>query len=105
MTTIADSPLTRTPFRHTEMWKHQDGSETDIFVMDMKEGHLYQLNATAASLWMLMDGQRTVEQIIATCLDEFQVDDPLEAQTALLECMGDLEQRDLIFFKDPAEEF
>jgi len=93
-------PLDRIPYRLTELWKHQEGDEESIYVMDGIEGHIYQLNLTAGQLWTLMDGQRTLGTVIADCLDTFEVDDHDEAKTLLLQCVDDLDGRGLIAFQE-----
>lgn len=90
----------RIPYRLTELWKHQEGDDDSVYVMDGMEGHIYQLNVTAGHLWMLIDGKRTLGDIITVCLDNFETNDLNEAKALLLECMDDLHSRGLVAFED-----
>jgi hypothetical protein len=91
--------MTRVPYRLTELWKHQK-EDNSVYVMDGVDGHIYQLNITAGHLWLLVDGTRTLEAVIAGCLEAFEVDDPDEARTSLLEYVDNLHSCGLLAFVD-----
>jgi hypothetical protein len=97
--TIDTNQLQRVPYRLTELWKHQK-DDNAVYVMDGMEGHIYQLNITAGELWLLIDGKKTVETILADCLSAFDVDDPSEARAYLLECLDNFHNSGLIAFLD-----
>lgn len=50
---------------------------------------IYTLNETAARLWDLTDGQRTLAQVHAEFLAEYEID-PVESQQDLLEWVQNL---------------
>ena len=51
--------------------------------------HIYIMNETAARIWDLIDGQRTLEQVFACILDEFDVD-PDQAEQDFVELIQGL---------------
>lgn len=93
------SHLDLVPYRLTELWKYQKGEQDSVYVMDVMEGHIYQLNTTAGHLWMLIDGQKTIGDVVTACLSVFQTDDVEGAKSSLLECMTDLHERGLVAFE------
>ena len=52
---------------------------------------IYTLNETAAHAWMLLDGERTLGQIVEQIVNEFDVDQA-EAQQDLVELLMQLEE-------------
>jgi len=50
---------------------------------------IYTLNETAARIWELIDGQRSLAELHRQVVDEFAVE-PLEAQNDLLELVNNL---------------
>lgn len=59
---------------------------------------IYTLNETAARVWELVDGQRTVREIIAEFCDEYDID-PLQAEQDLLEIIDQLSEKGVLVNK------
>ncbi len=51
--------------------------------------NIYTLNETAARVWELMDGQRTLADVHQQIVNEFDID-PLQAEQDLLELLENL---------------
>ncbi|MBN2202098.1 PqqD family protein [bacterium] len=58
----------------------------------------YTLNETARSIWLKLDGRRTLSEVAALVADEFDVP-ASELQTDLVEFIGDLTRRHLLIVK------
>lgn len=60
------------PCRRQVPWRALD---TEALVVDVKTGVLYPLNSVATRIWQLCDGERTLEDIVATLAAEFDTDE------------------------------
>lgn len=60
------------PCRKPVPWRALD---TEALVVDVKTGVLYPLNSVAARIWQLCDGERTLEDILATLAAEFDAEE------------------------------
>lgn len=57
------------PVRLDIPWRNIDGN---AIVVQPKEGVLYPLNSVATRIWILSDGTRNVEEIVAALISEFE---------------------------------
>lgn len=57
--------------------------------------HIYSLNEVAGRVWELVDGTRTVGDILKCVLEEYEVD-PAEAEADLVALLMDLEKLDAV---------
>jgi len=57
------------PVRSDAPWRNIDGN---IIVVQPKEGHIYPLNSVATKIWLLLDGTRSVSEIIEIVAAEFE---------------------------------
>jgi len=46
----------------------------ETVVLDLKEGHLHQLNPTASFIWDCCDGELTMDQIVERLAGAYEVD-------------------------------
>jgi pyrroloquinoline quinone biosynthesis protein D len=68
----------------------------DVFyVMHPDTSELHNFNEVATRVWELVDGQRTVAEIVAVITDEYEVE-PAEAESDILAFLDQLLQKDLI---------
>jgi hypothetical protein len=56
---------------------------------------IYTLNETAARIWALLDGERTLAEVRDTIVAEFEVE-PADAEADLLELVGQLAAADAV---------
>jgi hypothetical protein len=56
---------------------------------------IYTLNETAARIWALLDGERTLAEVRDAIVAEFEVD-PVDAEADLLELVGQLAAADAV---------
>jgi pyrroloquinoline quinone biosynthesis protein D len=68
----------------------------DVFyVMHPDTSELHNFNEVATRVWELIDGQRTVADIVAVITSEYQVE-PAVAEADILALLDELLQKDLI---------
>lgn len=67
----------------------------EAVVITPAENTVRMFNPVGSRIWELMDGQRSVGQIIATLTDEFDVE-PARAERTTLEFIAMLEEKDLV---------
>jgi hypothetical protein len=85
--------LTDIPVRTSE--KLSRTIESDTFIMDVEQSQLHDLNEVGGRIWELVDGQHSVASIVATLVDEYEVDQPnAEAETCAF--LDTLRERGLI---------
>lgn len=60
------------PRRREVPWRPLD---TEALVVDVKGGLLYPLNSVGARIWQLCDGERTLDEIGAMLVEEFDADE------------------------------
>jgi hypothetical protein len=65
------------------------------FVMNPERSELHSFNDVGMRVWELVDGERTVADIAAAIVDEFEVE-PGVAEADALEFLALLRERDLI---------
>ncbi|KPK16278.1 MAG: hypothetical protein AMJ62_06105 [Myxococcales bacterium SG8_38] len=76
-----------------------DTDEVVIYDGNEKSPQLLVLNDTAAGIWLMIDGERSIEEIIAEILK--YVDAERETVTRdVIAFLGQLEQRKLIAWKE-----
>lgn len=68
--------------------------EGEALIVSPREGLIYPLNAVAARLWELMDGQRTCGEMVAVIGEEFEVDKKT-LQKDILNFVSDLVKKGL----------
>ena len=50
------------------------GADADVVILGLKEGLYYRLEGVGARIWSLLSEPRLPEEIVATLLDEYEVD-------------------------------
>ena len=81
--------LCRTPTR-------QPASIDDVFyVVHPDTSELHNFNEVATRVWELIDGQRTVADIVVAITDEYEVESAV-AEADILALLDELLQKDLI---------
>lgn len=63
---------TKHPKRRSDLNCRMIDGET--VVLDLKEGHLHQLNPTASFIWDCCDGELTMDQIVERLAGAYEVD-------------------------------
>lgn len=82
------------PARRTDLaWRQIDGC---VVIVDPRDSKLHDLSEVASFYWELMDGSRSVDDLVGAAVEEFDVDAPtartdLEAHLAELSALGLLE--------------
>ena len=66
-----------------------------FFIMHAGTSELHSLNAVGARIWDLVDGQRSVSDIVTVIRDEYDVG-PDAAEEDVLEFLAALESKDLV---------
>lgn len=72
----------------------------EVFLMHLPTARTYALNETASFAWMLLDGARTVDGIIAAALEEYDVSGE-ECRDAIVEALGTLVAEGLVSLATP----
>lgn len=90
--------LLRQPVRSAAVASRVYGD--DAVVISPEEGMVRMLNPTATRIWQLADGSRSVEQIAAILVGEFDVDLP-QALQSVIRLLSELSERRLIDWIDP----
>jgi hypothetical protein len=67
----------------------------EAVVITPAENAVRMFNPVGSRIWELMDGQRSVDQIVATLIDEFDVE-PERAQRTTLDFFAMLEEKGLL---------
>ena len=65
------------------------------YVVDPSTSDLHSFNDVATRIWVSLDGQRTVSQVVDVVTDEFEVDRP-RAEADTLELLATLSDKGLI---------
>jgi hypothetical protein len=71
----------------------------EVVVVTARDSVLHSLNATATFVWDRADGTRTLEQIAAAMLDEFDVD-PATLRRELVDFVDTAVSRGLLLLAD-----
>lgn len=74
----------------------------EAVVITPAENTVRMFNPVGSRIWQLMDGQRSVAQIIAALVDEYDVD-PARAQRTTLDFFAMLEEKELVAWVGGAE--
>lgn len=72
----------------------------DAVIISPDEGMVRMLNPTATRIWQLTDGSRTVEEIAAVLIEEYEVDSR-QAHQAVVTLLGEMVDKGLITWIDP----
>lgn len=67
----------------------------DVVLLNPTDGKYYGLNPIGARIWTLLQQPILVSQLLATLLDEYDVE-PHECERDLLEILGQLAEQSLI---------
>lgn len=78
--TLVD-PTQRKPFHHSQTASRIFGGEAVIITP--RENKVRVFNPVGSRIWELSDGSRTVDEIVATLVDEFDVEPARAEQTTL----------------------
>ena len=90
---MEDGPTLEDRYKEHDSYVHRKVADETILVpvrsnvADLE--CIYSLNETASRVWELLDGKRTVGEVLQVILDEFEVE-PDEAEADLLEIMTQL---------------
>ena len=74
MTPLADKPAARAPRRRDDLAARE--LEGEVLLYDSSGARAHALNATAARVWELCDGTRTLDEIVDGIREIFDVDKP-----------------------------
>ncbi|MEM9005878.1 MAG: PqqD family peptide modification chaperone [Cyanobacteria bacterium P01_F01_bin.86] len=74
----------------------------EIVILNLKSGTYYGLNATGAFVWHLIQEPKTVAQLRAALLDEYEVE-PTVCEQDLNALLQELESQNLIEVTDAAD--
>ena len=72
----------------------------EAFVMNLNTVITYSLNETAARVWALIDGARSVEDIVCGILGEYNVPEP-ECRSSVVTIISDFLEEELVKLTDP----
>jgi len=72
---------------------------SDAVVISPDEGMVRMLNPTAARIWQLADGSRSVDDIAIVLTEEFMVD-LTQARQSVVRLLGELSERQLVTWID-----
>lgn len=79
--------------------QNEDTASRDIgglsYVVDPATNELHSFNAVATRVWQLIDGERSVAQVVDIIVDEFDVD-RATAEADAVELLGQLADKGLI---------
>lgn len=75
------------------------GNKDGGIVLDIRDGQMFQLNATGALIFSLLQQQKTESQIIDEITQQFCISREV-AETDFNEFIGSLEQQDLVCDKN-----
>jgi hypothetical protein len=81
------------PRANPELTVRDIGDET--IILSEKGDMLHTLNAVAAFLWRHIDGEKTVRQILAALLQEYEVSEEA-AKADLLRLLEELQEKKLV---------
>jgi len=96
---MPDASTRRVPQRkNTLTHEVTDTDEVVIYDGHEKSPQLLVLNDTAAGVWLMIDGERSVEEIIAEILKYVDAERDTVAHDVIA-FLGQLEQRELIAWK------
>lgn len=74
---------------------HQELSGGEVVLLHLESGAYHELNPVGALIWELLDGDRTVSDVVSEVRQ--RVDDPPEDLDRVVEeFLGELRRRDLI---------
>jgi hypothetical protein len=71
----------------------------EVVILNMKDGMYYGLNAVGARIWSLLEEPRSVADIHAVLLDEYDVD-PQLCEAQLVTLLTDLAANGLVEIKE-----
>lgn len=94
--------LQRKPIHHPRTASRVFSGEAVIITA--AENKVRMLNPVGSRIWELADGKRTVAQIVDVLTAEYDVD-PARAERTTLELLSDLDEKDLITWNLPENEF
>ena len=64
--------ITDVPSRASETVSRE--IQGDTFIMDVTRSQLHDLNAVGGRIWELIDGHRTVDEIVDVIVEEYEVE-------------------------------
>ena len=67
----------------------------EIVVLNLRNGYSYVLNAVGGFAWLLIDGSRSLEEVLRKIVNRYQIDED-KARAHLNELMSDLLKRKLV---------
>ena len=95
-----DEVLDLRPLRHPAVEWREIGAEATLIVPGEVPGS-HELNEVATRIWRLCDGRRTVREIAASIVEEFEVD-PATAQRDAADFVREMLQGGLLLPGDGA---
>lgn len=76
---------------------HQDGQHTVI--LGLRDGVYFELNDVGARIWQLLQQPRSLQAVLATLLDEYDVN-PAQCEADLLALVENMLSRGLVEIRD-----
>jgi len=73
----------------------------DAVILDLSSGVYYQLNEIGAYIWKLIQEPRTIDVLVASLLEQYEVEKK-RCEADLLELLGDMAEHGLIDISDAA---
>lgn len=76
-------------------------AESDVVLLDLKEGVYYELTGVGARIWELIQHPGSIGAILATLLEEFEVG-PKQCEEDLIALLGEMTKRGLVEVQEPS---
>ena len=85
--------------RRKDTLTHEVTDTDEVVIYDSNGPQLLVLNDTAAGVWLMIDGTRSVDDITAEILNHVEAE-PATVTRDVIEFLGQLEQRELIAWQE-----
>lgn len=69
--------------------------DDEILILDRRDNKIHQLNSTAAFIWKKCDGSKSIEYIINSLVDAFEIT-PEQAASDVLDTVQQFQQNNLL---------
>lgn len=90
------------PYKLCDIWKRN--KDTDKILAVSNTGEVFEFNETASQIWKIIDGKRSVEEIIQECKILFKSESEERIRRDLLNLLKDLKENDLIAYSNSSLE-
>ena len=85
--------------RRKDTLTHEVTDTDEVVIYDGNGPQLLVLNDTAAGVWLMIDGTRSVDDITAEILNHVEIERATETRD-VIDFLGQLEQRELIAWQE-----